>query len=154
MRVYRRETGRQASRERWRHRPTDRHSGRQHRQAGKQTDGKNDRKEGHTHAARRHRRRNRASIHCIANVRAPYLLHPPQIPTSRILCEVDGVSPPPLLCHERWKTVSDSARRQGVWLHRHEAVDWKAVEASCMSAKGWISDKEVALTWATELNTM
>ncbi|CAN0498702.1 unnamed protein product, partial [Ectocarpus sp. 8 AP-2014] len=54
----------------------------------------------------------------------------------------------------RWKAVSDSARRQGVWLHRHEAVDWKAVEASSMSAKGWISDKEVALTWATELNTI
>ncbi|CAM9301057.1 unnamed protein product [Ectocarpus sp. 12 AP-2014] len=54
----------------------------------------------------------------------------------------------------RWKAVSDSARRQGVWLHRHEAVDWKAVEASSMSAKGWISDKEVSLTWATELNTI
>ncbi|CAN0166543.1 unnamed protein product, partial [Ectocarpus fasciculatus] len=54
----------------------------------------------------------------------------------------------------RWKTVSDSARRQGVWLHRHEAVDWKGVEASSISAKGWISDKEVALTWATELNTI
>eukprot|EP00903_Cladosiphon_okamuranus_P011168 g10541.t1 len=50
----------------------------------------------------------------------------------------------------RWKAVSDVARREGVLLHRHVAVD----ASSSGIEKGFISEKEVATTWATELNTM
>ncbi|CAM9522271.1 unnamed protein product, partial [Hapterophycus canaliculatus] len=54
----------------------------------------------------------------------------------------------------RWKAVADVARRQGVWLYRHDAVDAQVLEASTGATKGCISEKEVALSWATELNTI
>ncbi|CAM9306443.1 unnamed protein product, partial [Pylaiella littoralis] len=54
----------------------------------------------------------------------------------------------------RWKAVSDIARREGLWLYRHNAVDWRALQASSGGAgKGFICEKEVATSWASELNT-
>lgn len=55
----------------------------------------------------------------------------------------------------RWKTLSDVARREGVLLYQHVAVDSLGVEISSLgTGKGFISDKDVATSWATELNTM
>lgn len=64
--------------------------------------------------------------------------------------------PHPCFFHfRRWKVVSDFARREGVLLYRHVAVDSEGVDASSSgTGKGFISEKEVAMTWATELNTM
>eukprot|EP00752_Nemacystus_decipiens_P003624 g3341.t1 len=55
----------------------------------------------------------------------------------------------------RWKALSDVARREGVLLYQHVAVDALGVEVSSLgTGKGFISDKDVTMTWATELNTM
>lgn len=62
--------------------------------------------------------------------------------------------PAPALLNGRWKAVSDVARREGVLLYRHNAVDSVAVQSSSGGGKGGISDKDVAMSWATELNTM
>ena len=51
--------------------------------------------------------------------------------------------------------MADVARREGVLLYRHVAVDSLGGGSSPMGiGKGFISDKDVATSWATELNTM
>lgn len=52
----------------------------------------------------------------------------------------------------RWNLASDLARREGVWLHRHYAVDALALGGGMH--KKTIDPKIVVLTWDTEQNTM